>query len=143
MDWITDQIAIGDYREAQDARLLSEHSFGSVLGLISTLMDVAPAEIGVRRIEVITLLDGPGNAPARFWKAVHLLEELVAEAPPVLVHCRAGWSRSPAVVAGYLMQTRNLSAHQAMAAVAEKRVFTMTPELRELLYTLPGNSRAD
>jgi len=143
MDWITDQIAIGDYREAQDIKLITQHSFGSVLGLISTLMDVVPADIGVRRIEVITLLDGPGNSPSRFWKAVDLLEQLVVEAPPVLVHCRAGWSRSPAVVAGFLMQTRNLSAEQAMAAVAEKRAFTMVPELRELLYTIPGNSRAD
>ena len=136
MDWITDQIAIGDYREAQDANLLRQHSFGSVLGLISTLTGIAPVDLGVKRIEIITLLDGPGNDPLRFVKAVNLLEQLVVEAPPVLVHCRAGWSRSPAVVAGFVMRTRGLSADEAVAAVREKRVFTMEPELRELLNRL-------
>src|SRR5262245_39159151 len=66
MDWITDQIAIGDYREAQDASLLRQHKFGSVLGLISTLRGTEPASLGVKRIEVVELLDGPGNDPARF-----------------------------------------------------------------------------
>jgi hypothetical protein len=136
MDWITDQIAIGDYHEAQDRALLRRHGFGSALGLISTLRGIAPVDLGLQRIEVVELLDGPGNDPGRFRRVVDLLTKLLTEAPPVFVHCRAGWSRSPAVVAGYLMQSQGLSANDAIAAVAAKRTFTMAPELRALLEQL-------
>jgi hypothetical protein len=136
MDWITDQIAIGDYREAQDGALLRQHGFCSVLGLISTLRGVVPADLGLKRIEVVELLDGAGNDSARFLRVVDLLKGLLAEAPPVFVHCRAGWSRSPAVVAAYLMQAQSLSADDAIAVVATKRTFTITPELRTLLQQL-------
>jgi protein-tyrosine phosphatase len=133
MDWITDQIAIGDYREAQDMELMRRHKFRSVLGLISTLRGKSPEHLAVERIEIIELLDGPGNSPARFVRAIELLSQLVAEEPPVFVHCRAGWSRSPAVVAGYLMRSSGLSAEDALAAVAAKRSMVMAPELRAML----------
>jgi atypical dual specificity phosphatase len=138
VDWITEQVAIGDYREAQDAEFLRLGGFGSVLGLIGTLSGKSPESLGVRRLEVVTLLDGPGNEPARFRRAVEALARLAAEAPPVLVHCRAGWSRSPAVVAAYLMRQRGLSAEQALAEVAAKRPGSMVPELRALLAEFEG-----
>jgi atypical dual specificity phosphatase len=133
MDWITENIAIGDYREAQDKELLSSAGFASVLGLISTLADTPPAELGLKRVEIVTLLDGAGNDPALFRRAVDTLAQLVSQTPPVLVHCRAGWSRSPAVVAGYLMLTRGLSAAQALGEVSAKRSGSMAPELQVLL----------
>ncbi len=100
MDWITDKVAIGCYLDAQDADLLRRESIRSVLGLVATLDGKSPTELGLARIEIITLVDGPGNDPSRFARAVDMLTELAAESAPVLVHCRAGWSRSPAVVAG-------------------------------------------
>ena len=37
MDWITDEVAIGNYLEAQDAALLMQHAFRSVVSLDGTL----------------------------------------------------------------------------------------------------------
>jgi protein-tyrosine phosphatase len=133
VDWITEQVAIGDYREAQNAELLRRAGFGSVLGLVGTLLGKSPADLGLRQLEVITLLDGPGNEPSRFRRAVETLARLVVEAPPVLVHCRAGWSRSPVVVAGYLMLTRVLTATDALAEVSARRPSCVVPELIALL----------
>jgi atypical dual specificity phosphatase len=141
MDWITENIAIGDYREAQDKELLREAGFASVLGLISTLADKSPTEMGLKRIEIVTLLDGAGNDPALFRRAVDTLAELVSLTPPVFVHCRAGWSRSPAVVAGYLIITRGLQATQALGEVSAKRPGSMAPELQVLLADLETSIR--
>jgi hypothetical protein len=134
VDWITDRIAIGDYREAQDVELLRRCGFGSILGLIGTLAGRSLTELGVRQVEIVTLLDGAGNDMSRFRRAVDALARLAEEVPPVLVHCRAGWSRSPAVVAGYLMRSLGLTADEALAQVlAKRRSGDTVPELRSLL----------
>jgi protein-tyrosine phosphatase len=139
VDWITDQVAIGDYREAQNIELLRRSGFGLILGLTGTLLGKSPSELGVRQLQVITLLDGAGNELSRFQRAVDTLVQLAAEAPPVLVHCRAGWSRSPLIVAGYLMKTSGLSAEEALAEVSAKRSGSIVPELKSLLAEF-GNS---
>jgi len=105
----------------------------SILGLTATLQGRTPSELGVQRIAIIPLQDGAGNELSRFCWAVQVLTELTAAAPPVLVHCQAGWSRSPAVVAGYLMRTQGLTAEKALADIATKRTLSMVPELRALL----------
>ena len=48
------------------------------------------------------LIDGPGNPDQRFKDAIKELSRVVALGKPVLVHCHAGISRSPTVLAKYL-----------------------------------------
>lgn len=55
MDWITERIAIGNYLEAQDAELLRKEAIASVLGLDKTLQGRDPAELGLRKIEILPL----------------------------------------------------------------------------------------
>ncbi|KAI9312174.1 protein-tyrosine phosphatase-like protein [Dichotomocladium elegans] len=43
----------------------------------------------------------------------------------VLVHCQAGVSRSPAVVAAYLMRVRSLPAQQALDIIRDQRSFVV------------------
>ena len=133
MDWITEEIAIGDWRDALDADLLRGESVWSVLSLIGKLVGRSAESRGVQRVEVFPLQDGPGDDPARFARAVDLLARLVAEAPPVFVHCRAGRSRSAAVVAAFLMQSRGLSAADAVALVASRRAIGLNPEMDALV----------
>src|SRR5204863_5924235 len=78
----------------------------SVLSLIGKLVGRSAESLGVQRVEVFPLQDGPGDDLARFARAVDLLARLVEEGPPVFVHCRAGQSRSAAVVAAFLMRSR-------------------------------------
>src|SRR5262245_10747143 len=133
MDWITKTIAIGNFVDALDTQVLRQ--FRSILSLIPLLSDVKAgqaralpylrdafegldddqfetklkavrAELQGKRVEIFELIDGPGNDLADFCKAIDTLGELACKASPVLVHCHAGRSRSPVVVAGHLMMTQ-------------------------------------
>ena len=92
-----------------------------------------PAEAGVERLEVIELIDGAGNPPESFLRAVRLLKELVSRHPPVLVHCHAGQSRSAAVICKYFMQEEGKSLAEAMKQITSKRKVSIVAGLQEAL----------
>lgn len=133
MDWITENIAIGNYLEALDVELIRREKFASALSLDATLHAKRTSEFGLQRIEVVKLDDGPGNDPRLFRLAVSHLADLVEAAPPVLVQCHAGRSRSAIVVAGYLMQSQGLSPEESLKLVAAKREIAVTAGLESLL----------
>jgi protein-tyrosine phosphatase len=93
-------------------------------------------ESGLSRVEIVLLDDGPGNDPGLFQLAVAHLEDLVSEAPPVLVQCHAGRSRSAIVVAGYFVKTLGLEPTDALKLVGDKREIAVTPGLESLLDSL-------
>jgi hypothetical protein len=136
MDWITETIAIGNYLDAQDGELLRREGVGSILGLTPGLAGVEPSALGVKRIRLVPLVDGGGNDLHTFRTALAILAELLAEAPPVLVHCHAGRSRSVVVVAAHLMSTLGLTAEEALALIAARREIAVSPALERLLDEL-------
>src|SRR5262249_39841026 len=105
MDWITETIAIGNYLDAQDTHLLRDHKVRSIVGLTNALEGKQASDLGVARIAIVPLDDGPGNDPRLFSQAVEILTAFAAESSPVLVHCHAGRSRAVVIVAAYLMRT--------------------------------------
>lgn len=134
MDWITDRIAIGNYLEAQDAELVQREAIRGILGLLPQPEGFAPpGAIPFRRIP---LIDGAGNDLFTFRLAVDTLATLLADAPPVLVHCHAGRSRSVAVVAGYLVLHGGMEPEAALALVTARRQTAVSPALEDLLYEL-------
>jgi len=134
MNWITDRIGIGNCYEAQNAALLQLHGFRSALSLDGALSVWKPAELGLEEIVVLPMADGPGNDFATYRCAVDALARLVESNPPALVHCHAGRSRSPIVVAGYLVRTADLDPGQAIAEVAAKRDVRIAHGLEDLLH---------
>jgi len=136
MDWITKNVAIGNYLDALDIDLIRREQISSALSLDGTLHGKCPTDHGLKRIEVVGLDDGPGNDPRLFRLAVSHLGDLVAEAPPVLVQCHAGRSRSAVVVAGYLVQSLGYTPAEALKLVAEKREIAITAGLELLLDQL-------
>jgi protein-tyrosine phosphatase len=133
VDWITDDIAIGNYVDAEDSLLLRQESVGAILGLTRTLLGRDAAELGLKAIEVVPLEDGPGNDVRLFRMAVNTLGRLLRETGRVLVHCHAGRSRSAVVVAAHLMLTRGLEAEDALALIGTKRPINITAGLERLL----------
>jgi protein-tyrosine phosphatase len=121
MDKITDAIWIGNYHDAMDRETLHLAGIKSVLCLDGCLAGKRPSEVGVERIEILELIDGEGNPPERFLRAVRLLKECATNNSPVLVHCHAGRSRSAAVVCKYFMQFEGNRLAEAMKRITSKR----------------------
>src|SRR5947209_15504187 len=129
MDWITDEIAIGNYLDAKDRDLLLRERVKSILALTRDSEGVSPETLGLIAIEVVPLDDAPTNDARLFGRALDSLARLVHDAGPVLVHCHAGRSRSVVVVAGYLMRVLGIGADEALARVAQKREVAVTEGL--------------
>jgi protein-tyrosine phosphatase len=142
VDWISRNIAIGDYTDAWDADVLRTKGVASILGLVETLQGKSPRELGLERLEIVPLYEGPTADLSHFREAVEALAHLVEEAPPVLVHCGGGWNRSPAVVAGYLMGALGLSAEEALERIGSYRTIRLLPEMREVLKAHEESLRA-
>lgn len=138
MDWIIENVAIGNYLEAQDGALLRTHGIRSVLSLDGSLTVAQVGVLGVAEIAAHRLEDGEGNDLQTLVRAVDSLGRLASLHAPVLVQCHAGRSRSVVVVAGYLMRTLGLDADSAVAAIAAKREINVSPALTKLLYRLEG-----
>jgi protein-tyrosine phosphatase len=136
LDWITDEVAIGNYLEAQDPALLKQYAFKSVLSLDGTLSGRKATEFGLSEVATYRLIDGAGNDPRALRFAIDDLLRLARQQPPVLVQCHAGRSRSAVIVAAYLMHVCKLDPNAAIAEVAAKREINITPALVELLHKL-------
>ena len=136
VDWITNNIAIGNYLEAQDPALLRQHGIRTVVSLDDILCSEQATEMGLAEVVCVRLVDGAGNELHSFRGAVDSLRRLVLELPPVLVQCHAGRSRSAAVLAGYLMLANEIEVEEAIAAVAFRRAINMAPALEKFLYRL-------
>jgi protein-tyrosine phosphatase len=133
MDRITERIWIGNSNEAKDREALQVAGIRSTLCLDGCMKRVGAEEAGVDRIEVVELIDGSGNRPEVFLRAVRLLRDLAAKHPPVLAHCYAGRSRSAAVVCKFFMQEEGNSLVEAMRKITSKRKVAIAAGLQEFL----------
>ena len=133
MDCINENIWIGNYLDAQDDEAKRKAGIHSILCLDGCLENAKAEEMGMERIEVIQLIDGAGNSPEKFLRAVRLLRDLVTKHAPVLVHCHAGQSRSAAVVCKYFMTTEGDSLGEAMRKITSKRRVAIIAGLQEAL----------
>lgn len=131
MDWITEQIAIGD---AEDAVRETE-SVDILLCLTRNCCENRCDANGC----CISLHDGPGNVRAHVLTAVDFIHESVTKGLKILVHCRAGRSRSVAVVAAYFIKYQGFSKSQALATIGAKREFLLSPGIEEI-FDFVGSS---
>lgn len=127
MDWITDEVAIGNYLEAQDAALLKQSRIRSVVSLDGTLSTKHAVELGLAEVAAYRLIDGAGNDLRVLGFAIDDLLRLTRTQSPVLVHCHAGRSRSAIVVAGYLMKRHSIASAEAIAAIARPSARSTSP----------------
>jgi hypothetical protein len=133
MDSITDKIWIGNHLDARDRTALQSAGIRSILCLDGSIAGMKPHELGVERVEVVELIDGAGNPPEKFLRAVRLVRDLVLRHAPVLVHCHAGQSRSAVVVCKFFMQEQGDSLSDAMRRITCKRRVAIIAGLQEAL----------
>ena len=130
MDWITNDIAIGNCDDALRLDALRSAGIESILSL--TGWPNSAANVHGLTWRCVELIDGEGNDVNRLKEAVRQLDELLARGS-VLVHCMEGISRSALVVASYLADTAGRSFEDCLQEVAllRKQVF-LQPGLIEL-----------
>ena len=125
MDWITDQLAIGNFLDAQSLP-------ADIDAVLCLREDCCDGRTDVDAL-CLPLLDGPGNDPSDIEEALDFIREVVTAGQRILVHCHAGRSRSVVVIARYLMQSRGLTAQAALDLIGSRREIYLSPGIEELL----------
>lgn len=131
MDWITEQIAIGNFRDA----LALPAGIDAVLCLKEDCCDEGQEDV---EVFCVPLVDGPGNDPRGVGEAIRFIADVVDAGERILVHCHAGRSRSVAVVARYLMESRGMTPQAAVALIRERRDIYLSDGIDELLAGQPA-----
>jgi atypical dual specificity phosphatase len=123
---ITDDIFVSHWIPAFNRDFLAQFGIRSILSLDGKVHPRLAPALGVKRIVCVDMPDGKGTSPELIKRLVDTLTELATEHPRVLVHCNAGQSRSPAVVAAYLTIKHKMALKEAFERVRRER----SPERR-------------
>jgi dual specificity MAP kinase phosphatase len=89
-------------------------------------------------VEQIPMEDDETHAiPAQLDEAVQLLDTWLEQGHTVLVHCRAGISRSPTVILAWLIRYKHMSFEEAWSLVVKQRnIIQPNPYFMHLLRCL-------
>lgn len=146
MHEIRPRLWLGSYGAAADKAALLERGVTHVLtvGLKVDLLGgrqrirLVPSEKDTLHRLVIAIQDNSSARLDRHFEACSdFILEGLASGGAVFVHCQAGQSRSPAVVAAYLMREERLTALQAVDSIRQRRpVIQPNQGFRDQLHSL-------
>lgn len=118
-------IALGSWRDASNILMLKERGVTHVLNVAREVpppSERIAMESGDFNHKTIPLQDCHAeDIGIYFEEAFNFIEEARQANGKVLVHCRRGISRSPAIVVGYLMRHERHTYESALAFVKERR----------------------
>ena len=139
MSEIRDGLFLGSWRDAADSALLKQHGITHVLNVAkevpSSITELEAIESSDFTHKTIPLMDCHSEDIAKhFSDAYQFISEARAASLRVLVHCRRGISRSPAIVVSYLMQEEGMRFDEAFHVVKQRRAcVSLNLAFRELL----------
>jgi protein-tyrosine phosphatase len=111
MDWITDKIALGGFEDSRNPEGVD--AVLNVAAEAPVLHDLPCLHLKIEDLQPISRRD--------LQRALGFLMDRTAVGHRVLVHCFAGISRSPAIVAAFLSSTTGISADEALVIIQQKR----------------------
>lgn len=126
MDWITPQIAIGNFINAQNA---SPAEIDAILCLKTGCCDENDDRFDIL---CLPLKDGVGNTRRDITDAIDFIDGVVSDGKKILVHCHAGRSRSVCIVARYLILKQYMTQQQALDKIESIRDIFLSPGIEEL-----------
>jgi Dual specificity phosphatase, catalytic domain len=118
---VTERILVSHWIPAFNRDFIENFGVKSVLSLDGKHSPSFASELGLHRIVATEIPDGKGTTPEMVLHLVGHLRDLVQNDPAVLVHCNAGQSRSPSIVAAYLAMHEGYSLDAALRLVAQAR----------------------
>ena len=118
MERISQGIYLGDMTDAVDKQHLFRNGITATLNVASIGHHYTHDGILVSHIP---LVDGPGNELWELEGAILALQQLRQEGHTVLVHCLAGVSRSPTVIACYMAISLGCTFEEAINFIQKVR----------------------
>lgn len=143
MTFITDTIAIGNCVDAEDQTALQAAGIRSILCLNGQLAGRTPQHCGVEALSSFNFVDGAGNDPGLFGRAVRLVGQYARQKPSLLVHCQAGKSRSVMVVAAHLARQNGWDLRKALDFIHAKRRDILHPKVLLSLWDVNNEGRIE
>ncbi|CDW58394.1 dual specificity protein phosphatase 16 [Trichuris trichiura] len=111
---------LGSERDALSVETAKKYKIAYMLNC--TVTCVKPKHIEEKRFLRIPVSDSHTEKLIPYFpKAFSFLNKAIKKNASVLVHCLAGYSRSPTFVVAYLMQQKKMSLHEAYRFVKQKR----------------------
>jgi hypothetical protein len=129
---IIGNIYVGSYRVASNRSLLEAHNISHVLCLID-VDEPHPGAFEHRLYPTDDVTDF--DITRHFDELFEFMDKAVNQGQGMLVHCGAGVSRAPTVVAGYLIRRLGIPAKDALALIRTQRKCSYPNDgfLRQLL----------
>lgn len=119
MHQIIPNLWLGDFISAIDTKALKSNGIGAVLSVMKGEMPIHPTFIR-HQIEIDDTSDD--DILTHLIPAVQFIQSQLDKKRGVLVHCQAGISRSPTVVAAYLMFNSDIDSQTALKQIQEIRL---------------------
>ena len=137
MHFVREQLALGSRADAESAPLLAAAGISAVLSLEPTRKAIAARQFLLPIEDRVPLLE------ESLGQAFDFLDRAIEKGDKVLLHCEMGISRSPAILAAYLVVSEGLDADTAIATVqAACPGADPHPALRASLYQLASTRKA-
>lgn len=122
ISWITDNIAIGDYADANNLELLLKEKIDAVLNLCYQPDVYEQSNQGIKFFHVkVGDYQGKEVIDVEFNVANRMLEFLSDRYNKILIHCMGGIDRAPFLMVRFLHLKNGLSYQGAYKLVKEKR----------------------
>lgn len=120
MNMVEEGLFVGSERAAANKQLLTDNHITHIINLSGkTSKNHFPESFNYFTVKMND--NDFEEIPNEFWDALTYLKKARDEGGVVLVHCRMGYCRSPALVAAYLSDEKKISIDSALDLIQAKR----------------------
>lgn len=121
MSEITPQLFLGNERNAKDLTWLRNKGITHIVNITQEVPNYFPTKFGYLNLKIDDTPSQADKLSKNLYQISLFIESVINSGGKVLVHCRAGISRSASTVIYYLMKKYKVPYNEALKYVREKR----------------------
>jgi serine/threonine/tyrosine-interacting protein len=122
---IEDFLFLSDYKSACSRELIDQHKIGHIVSILNNREEIDTIQAIHKDLNLmcIELTDTYGsNINQYFGKVYFFIERAREKEEKVLIHCKGGISRSPTIVASYLIRKYRMKVCEALRHICRVRI---------------------